>query len=209
MHSSGRDGDFMNNMTSFESLSRFTKALTVALHERDPYTRLHCERVDFLACEIGLACGLSEPELTLLRISSTLHDIGKIGIPDRILLKPGSFDRDEWDEMKTHSIRGERIVCATQLPDAAKIGTIIRHHHEHFNGTGYPDGLAGESIPLLSRILSIADSYDAMATPRVYHPARNHDEIVDVLRSEENIKSDPFVLRKFIELIERSAYRAR
>jgi HD-GYP domain-containing protein (c-di-GMP phosphodiesterase class II) len=197
----------MKDLTNFEELSRFTEALSVALHERDPYTRLHCDRVDFLACEIGVACGLSETELTTLRFSSALHDIGKIGIPDSVLLKPAGFDRDEWEEMKTHSDRGERIVCATPLLNAAEIGAVIRHHHECFDGTGYPDGLAGESIPLLSRILSIADSYDAMATPRVYHQAKNHDEIMQVLHAEENRKSDPFVFRKFKGIIGQSAWR--
>ena len=197
----------MKDPTCFEALSQFTKALSVALHERDPYTRFHCERVDQLACEIGIACGLSAGEVTTLRISATLHDIGKIGIADSILLKPAGLDRDEWEEIKTHSERGQRIVCATLLPNADEIGVIIRHHHEYFNGAGYPDGLAGEDIPLLSRILSIADSYDAMATPRVYHRARSHEEIMEVLRSEENVKSDPFVFRKFAEIIERSACR--
>jgi HD-GYP domain-containing protein (c-di-GMP phosphodiesterase class II) len=209
MHSSGRNGGFMKDLTSFEALSRFTKALSVALHERDPYTRFHCDRVDRLACEIGIACGLSETELTTLRISSTLHDIGKIGVPDSILLKPAALDLDELEGIKTHPARGQRIISATLLPNAAEIGTIIRHHHECFNGEGYPDGLAGESIPLLSRILSIADSYDAMATPRVYQRAKNHAEIMQVMRSEENIKFDPFVFRKFAEIIEQSACRTR
>jgi HD-GYP domain-containing protein (c-di-GMP phosphodiesterase class II) len=130
-------------------------------------------------------------------------------IPDNILLKATSFDQDEWEIMKTHSARGQRIVVATLLTNAAEIGTIIRHHHEYFNGAGYPDGLAGESIPLLSRILSIADSYDAMATLRVYRRDRNHYEIMEVLRSEENIKFDPFVFRKFTGIIEQSPCRTR
>ncbi|MFI4939181.1 MAG: HD-GYP domain-containing protein [Burkholderiales bacterium] len=182
----------------------YTKALSVALHERDPHTRLHCDRVDMLACEIGLALELPESEIAVLRVSSAMHDVGKIGIPDMVLLKPASFDADEWEVMKTHCARGQRIVSATMLPDADKIGVIIRHHHEYFNGEGYPDGLAGEDIPLLSRILSIADSYDAMATPRVYHRARTHNEIMEVLHSEENIKTDPLIFRKFCEIIEKS-----
>ncbi len=198
----------MEDVASFEALSRFTKALSVALHERDPYTRLHCDRVDLLACELGIACGLSATDVIMLRIGSVLHDIGKIGISDSVLLKPARLDQAEWAEITTHSIRGQRIVCATQLPNAAEIGTIIRHHHEYLNGAGYPDGLAGESIPLLSRILSIADSYDAMATPRIYQSARNHAEIMEILRSEENIKFDPFIFRKFTEVIEQSSCRA-
>src|ERR1035437_6450014 len=94
MKPSGRNGGAVKDLTSFEALSRFTKALSVALHERDPYTRLHCDRVDLLACELGIACGLSQTDVAMLRISATLHDIGKIGIPDSILLKPASLDQD-------------------------------------------------------------------------------------------------------------------
>lgn len=198
----------MTDVTSFEALSRFTRALSVALHERDPYTRLHCDRVDLLACELGIACGLSASDVTMLRISSALHDIGKIGIADSVLLKPARLDEDEWNAIRTHSARGQRIACATLLPDAEEIGTIIRHHHEYVNGAGYPDGLAGETIPLLCRILSIADSYDAMATPRIYQRARSHAEIMEILRAEENIKFDPFIFRKFTEVIEQSSCRA-
>lgn len=197
----------MDDLTSFEAISRFTKALSVALHERDHYTRWHCERVDRLACELGMACALSETELTTLRVSATLHDIGKIGISDRTLLKPTALDADDWAEMKTHSARGELIVCATLLPSAPEIGLIIRHHHEHFDGSGYPDGLAGENILPLSRMLSMADSYDAMATPRVYHRARSHDEIMAVLHAEEATKFDPFIMRKFALMIQQSAFR--
>lgn len=198
----------MQDMTSFEATSRFTQALSAALHERDPYTRLHCGRVDVLVCEIGAACGVPTSDICTLRISATLHDLGKIGVPDKTLLKPGALDQDEWEEMKTHSARGQRIVCATGLASAHDIGFIIRHHHEHVDGAGYPDGLAGESIPVLSRILAIADSYDAMATPRVYHRAKPHAEIMKVMYSEVNTKFDSFLFHKFSELIERSSSRA-
>jgi len=143
----------------------------------------------------------------MLRVSSALHDIGKIGIPDSVLLKPVNLDPDEWVVIKTHSARGQRIVKAIVLPDAEEIGLVIRHHHEHFNGAGYPDGLTGDAIPILSRILSIADSYDAMGTPRVYHRARTHEEIMQVLSLEQGIKSDPYVFRKFCQIIETSALR--
>ena len=197
----------MVDLADFEALARFTKSLSVALHERDPYTRLHCDRVDLMACELGVVCGVSETDMAILRISSIMHDVGKIGIPDSILLKPASLEPDEWKIIKTHSARGQRIVCATLLPNAPEIGAVLRHHHEYFNGTGYPDGLAGEDIPLPSRILSIADSYDAMATPRIYHCARTHDEIMEVLHSEVGIKSDPWVFAQFVQVIDRSPYR--
>ena len=198
----------MQDLSSFEAISRFTQALSAALHERDPYTRLHCGRVDVLVCELGAACGISASDICTLRISATLHDLGKIGISDSTLFKPAALDHDEWEEMKTHSARGQRIVCATGLAGAQDIGLIIRHHHEHVDGAGYPDGLAGESIPVLSRILALADSYDAMATPRVYHRAKPHAEVMKVMRSEVSTKFDSLLFHKFSELIERSSSRA-
>ena len=116
----------MVDLADFEALARFTKSLSVALHERDPYTRLHCDRVDLMACELGVVCGVSETDMAILRISSIMHDVGKIGIPDSILLKPASLEPDEWKIIKTHSARGQRIVCATLLPNAAEIGAVIR-----------------------------------------------------------------------------------
>lgn len=199
----------MENPASSEVVSRFTKELSVALNARNRYARFHCDRVSLLACEIGTACGLSFDDLTMLHISATLYDIGQIAISDRILSKPERLDHDEWAEMTTHPARSQHIVCSTGLTNVAQIGTIIRHHHEYFNGAGYPDGLAGETIPLLSRILSIADSYDAMATPCVYRPPRTHCEIMAVMRFEENTKFDPSVFRKFAEIIEQDACKLR
>jgi HD-GYP domain-containing protein (c-di-GMP phosphodiesterase class II) len=199
----------MKNLSSSEALSRFTGALSVAINAGNRYARFHCDRVSLLACEIGAACGLSFDDLTMLHISATLHDIGQIAISHRILCKPERLDEDEWVEMTTHPARSQHMVCSTGLTNVAQIGTIIRHHHEYFNGAGYPDGLAGETIPLLSRILSIADSYDAMATPCAYRRPRTHDEIMDVMRGEENIKFDPSVFRMFTYIIEQDACELR
>lgn len=191
----------------FSATRRYTEALSVALHERDPSTRFHCDRVVTLAMELGAACGLLEQELSMLEVGAAFHDIGKIGIPDSVLHKPGSFTPDEWEIMKTHSARGERILRATMLPDAGDIGVLIRHHHEHFDGSGYPDGLGGKDIPLLSRILSVADSYDAIATARVYHPKKTHEEIIATMYSEVNSKFDPSVFDQFTQVIECSDSR--
>ncbi len=199
----------MQELLKFSALRRYTKALSVALHERDPYTRFHCERVINLATEIGIACELSDRELVLLGVGASFHDVGKIGIPDSVLLKPGKLDADEWEIMKTHSERGERIVRATMLADAPAVASIIRHHHEHVDGSGYPDGLSGDGIPLLSRILSIADSYDAMATVRAYHRPRGHEEVVAMIRAEVNTKFDPKVFERFAEVIAKSPSRTQ
>ncbi|HJV86473.1 MAG TPA: HD domain-containing phosphohydrolase [Noviherbaspirillum sp.] len=199
----------MQELLKFSALHRYTKALSVALHERDPYTRFHCERVINLATEVGIACKLADRELVLLGVSASFHDVGKIGIPDSVLRKPGKLDADEWEIMKTHSERGERILRATSLPDAPAVANIIRHHHEHFDGSGYPDALSGDGIPLLARILSMADSYDAMATVRAYHRPRTHEEILAAMRAEVGIKFDPSMFAHFEEVIEKSPSRTK
>ena len=187
----------------YRALYRYTKALSAALGYRDRYTRIHSERVVALSEKIGVRAGLSERELALLRIGATFHDIGKIGIPDHVLLKPGRLDPKESEEMKKHSELGERIFLATELEAADQVALVIRHHHENFDGTGYPDGLAGEAIPVCSRIIGIADSYDAMALTRSYHPARPHGEIVDILTAETGRKHAPDLLRLFLEIVEK------
>ncbi|KIF80574.1 HD-GYP domain-containing protein [Noviherbaspirillum autotrophicum] len=199
----------MQDLSDFSASRRYTEALAVALHERDPYTSLHCDRVIALSMELGAACDLPGNELAMLAVSASFHDIGKIGIPDYVLRKPGGFTPDEWEIMKTHPARGERILRATMLPDAGMIGTVVRHHHEQFDGSGYPDGLAQHDIPLMSRILSVADSYDAMASSRVYHRKRTHDEVLAVMQTEVNRKFDPAVFEQFARVIERSASRTQ
>lgn len=178
-------------------VERFARPLIAALEERDGHTREHSDRVAILAAALGRKCRLSARELRLLRIAGAMHDIGKIGIPDEILLKPGRFSVDEWRIMQSHTIRGERIVRSIEAPGTEAVATIIRHHHEHYDGSGYPDGLAGEGIPVLARILSVVDSYDAMAMPRPYHPARPHREVMATLDAEAGIKHDPAILELF------------
>lgn len=185
----------------FDTLHSHTRALSVALGYRDRPTMLHSERVLGIAHAIGLRCGLTLAELGALRVAATFHDVGKIGIPDHILHKPGRLDAGERDHMRQHSEIGEKIVAATGLPGADIAAQIIRHHHERFDGGGYPDGIAGESIPICSRIISIADSYDAMGAARSYQHARSHSEIMAILEEESGAKHDPAVFRVFCELV--------
>jgi len=184
-------------------------ALTIALDVRDRYTRSHCDRVVTLAAELGRACGLASAELGHLRVGARFHDVGKIGIPDSVLLNPGRLSAVEWEVMKTHSEYGERIFRATAVRKLEPIARAIRHHHESFDGSGYPDGLAGEAIPLLGRLLLIVDAYDAMTSARPYHQARSHSQAMDILDSESGSKLDPVVLRAFFGCIERSEARAQ
>ena len=188
----------------YVSLYKYTHALSIALGYRDLLTRLHSERVLGLSEAIGVACGLSRKELGVLKIAASFHDIGKIGVPDAVLLKPSKLDEAEWAKIKQHSEMGERIMLATELDGSQPASLVIRHHHEHYNGQGYPDRLAGEEIPIYSRIVSIADSYDAMAVTRSYHNARTHLEIMAILHQESGAKHDPELMRVFCDLIESS-----
>lgn len=187
---------------TYHVLYRYTKALSVALGYRDLYTRMHSDRVVELSMAIGARLGLSPQELGILKISASFHDIGKIGVPDRILLKPSLLDEEETEEMQKHAALGAEILAATELEGAEEAARVIRHHHEHWNGAGYPDGLAGEEIPLLSRIIGIADSYDAMATRRAYHGAKEHQEIIAIMERETGVKHDPRVMSVFRDVVD-------
>ncbi|WP_426690660.1 HD-GYP domain-containing protein [Rhodanobacter ginsengiterrae] len=183
-------------------------SLITALCERDAYTRGHCDRVCMLALEMGHAVALSAASLEALRIASQLHDVGKIGVRDDVLLKHGRLTPAEWEEMKAHSVLGERIIRDTFLSNGLEVASIVRHHHEAFDGTGYPDGLARDEIPQSCRMLLIIDAYDAMTTGRPYHKARSHGEAMDILKNETGQKLDPEIFLLFSEVIERSSARA-
>jgi HD-GYP domain-containing protein (c-di-GMP phosphodiesterase class II) len=192
------------NTESMPLPDQFARALVTALCERDEYTREHSDRVAVLATILGVECGLTQRQLYLLGIAATMHDIGKLGIPDNILLKPAGFIEDEWEIMKSHAIRGERILRSIELDGMDEVATAVRHHHEHFDGGGYPDRLAGEDIPVISRILSIVDSYDAMSMTRPYHPPRTHAQVMEILHKEQGGKHDPAILERFRICTERS-----
>lgn len=194
----------MANHDTYISLYRYTKALSVALDYRDTLTRMHSERVVALSLGLGEHCGLTQGELETLRVAATFHDIGKIGIPDAVLLKPTRLDRAEWACMQRHSEIGQQILLATDLDGAETAAQVIRHHHEHFDGSGYPDRISGEQIPIAARIISITDSYDAMAVTRAYHAAKGHAVIEGTLRSESGTKYDPDLLGMFLQFIESS-----
>lgn len=190
------------------TLERHTRALFVALGYRDQPTRLHSERVRNLALGLGQRCALSSDELAMLGIAADFHDIGKLGIPDSILGKPSCLDETEKEFIRQHCLIGEEIMLATETNAAAPAATAIRHHHEHFDGRGYPDCLAGEDIPIFSRIIGISDSYDAMAETRSYHhQARSHDEIIAVMHEETGGKHDPYLMQHFCRMVEDDRFR--
>jgi len=145
-------------------------------------------------------------DIGILKMAACFHDIGKIGIPDEILLKAGKLDSEEWDVMKTHSENGEDIVRGLEMEGCNIISLAVRHHHEHYNGCGYPDQISGDEIPIFSRIISVADSFDAMAETRPYHKARAHQQVMDIMSVENGIKFDPYVFNKLQSIVKESQY---
>jgi len=155
-------------------------ALALSIEGKDPYTGSHCQRLSDHSAVLGQRIGLRTDEITALRRAGTVHDIGKVAVPDSILLKPGKLTPEEFRIMQQHPVVGERI-CAP-LKSFRLVLPIIRHHHEKLDGTGYPDGLRGNEIPLTARILQIVDVYDALTTDRPYRRALS---IADALTTME------------------------
>ncbi|WP_133161770.1 HD domain-containing phosphohydrolase [Deinococcus koreensis] len=176
-------------------------ALGVALEERDLETAGHTERVVNLSEELGLRLGMSEPKLDALRQGASLHDIGKLVIPDAILLKPGPLDASEWEIMRNHATRGYDIAYRLSGLTPSTL-SIIRSHHERWDGSGYPDGLAGEAIPLEARIFAVCDVYDALTHTRPYKRAWSHEDAVAEIRKQSGTHFDPQVVEIFTGLVE-------
>jgi len=177
-------------------------ALARTVEARDTCTGDHCTRLAHAAVMFGRALGLEEPDLGALRRGGVVHDIGKLAIPDRILLKPGKLDETEWRTMRTHTVIGARI-CAG-LKSMERTLPIIRHHHERWDGSGYPEGLAGEQIPLLARVFQIADIYDALRSERPYKRPLSGAQVVEILEDETRKGwRDPELMATFLDLVQR------
>jgi putative nucleotidyltransferase with HDIG domain len=172
------------------------RALASAIDARDPSTRKHSDHVSSIAVEIGQAMNLSEPEIEQLEWAGLLHDIGKIGIRDAVLLKPERLTREERMLMNEHPAKGEEIL--RDVDQLAKVRPLIRHHHEWYNGSGYPDRLIGEEIPLLARVLHVADAFEAMTASRPYRPIPlSPAEALAELHRYAGIQFDPRVVEAF------------
>jgi diguanylate cyclase (GGDEF)-like protein/putative nucleotidyltransferase with HDIG domain len=167
------------------------EALAMALAERDPYTADHSESIVDLAGEVARSLGLPADDIDRIRAAALLHDIGKVAIPDAILHKPGKLDDEEWQLMLQHPVVGERILRA--VPGLGSIARIVRHEHERWDGGGYPDGLAGEAIPIGSRIILACDAYHAMTSDRPYRAAMPHSDAVRELSRSAGTQFDPQV----------------
>lgn len=157
-------------------------ALAQAVENRDSPTARHCERLAFTCVALGTALKLSPPSLVALYRGAFLHDVGKVAIPDEILLNPTRLSPKQWIVMRTHTICGEQI--CSHIPALTPVLPIIRHHHERFDGSGYPDGLRGAQIPLLARVLQIADIYDALTSARPYKPAYSVRQALQIIEKE-------------------------
>jgi putative nucleotidyltransferase with HDIG domain len=168
-------------------------ALSRALDARDQDTEGHSERVSYLAVKIGQAIKLNETDLHSLRLAALLHDIGKIGIPDAILHKPDSLNEEEWNLMRKHPQTGYNIL--QNIPFLIPTLDGIRHHHEKYNGKGYPDGLSGDAISLPARILTIVDAYDALTSNRPYRLAFSQEKALEIINQEAGQHFDPKIVQ--------------
>src|SRR5207245_4475998 len=183
---------------------RTIEALSLAIEAKDHTTHDHLRRVQVYAVEIAKDLGLNQDQLNAIRAASMLHDIGKLAVPEHILSKPGRVTPEEFEKLKIHPVVGAEILDRVQFP--YPVVPIVRSHHEKWNGTGYPDGLSGEGIPIGARILSVVDCFDALTSERPYRRAVSADEAMALLRAESGRSYDPRVVdcieRRYKELEE-------
>lgn len=179
------------------------EALSAAVDWQDGFYNYHSPSVSKYATLLGQKLGLSAVEIGNLRVAALLHDIGKLGTPREILEKSTPLREEEWKLIERHAGLGSRIL--TRLQEMTPIGPAVKHHHERYDGKGYPNGLAGKDIPLFSRIIAIADAYDAMTSPRPYRPAMSHEQAIAELRRCAGTQFDPELVEVFIRGLEESA----
>lgn len=180
-------------------LFKAIKALAAAIDAKSYYTGSHSARMAEMCLEIGRAMGLSQQRLNTLELSAYIHDVGKIGTPDSVLTKCGKLSDEEWADILRHPAMGADFLAG--IDELAEVATVIRHHHEHVDGSGYPDGLKGDAIPLLARILAAADAVEAMTSERPYRAALSLEAALYELREHSGTQFDPDVVDATIGLI--------
>ncbi|HEY2326617.1 MAG TPA: HD domain-containing phosphohydrolase [Gaiellaceae bacterium] len=183
-----------------ELVPTLASALANAIEARDSYLHGHCERLEAVAARLAELLGLSDGEIETVRLGAILHDVGKIGIPDRVLLKPGPLDDEERAIVETHTLIGDKLLEPLVLLEAAR--PIVRHHHERWDGLGYPDRLTAEEIPVAARIVAVADSIEAMTSRQLYRTPRTCAEVIVELRACSGKQWDPRVVELALQLIE-------
>jgi HD-GYP domain-containing protein (c-di-GMP phosphodiesterase class II) len=181
-------------------------ALSQAIDAKDGFTRGHADRVSRIAGAIAREMDLSEKQIEEIELAGMLHDIGKIGVEDQILMKPARLDPHEQELMRRHPIYGASILEPSE--SLRPLAPLVRHHHENYDGTGYPEGRRGEEIPLGSRIIIVADAYEAMTSDRIYRKAIGHERAMDQLNRYKGIQFDPKVVRALATLIEERGVQA-
>ena len=197
---SAEDKMYRSKLLQSQSLhSTIISSMKVTLYEKSQETEEHASRLIKLSRAVGQKMKLKDEQLNELELLCTLHDIGKIGISDVILNKPGKLTAEEWEVMKTHPEIGYRIAMST--PELSAIAPYILHHHERYDGKGYPEGLKGKEIPLLSRILAVVDAYDAMTEDRPYRKAMSKDEAILEIKKNSGTQIDPNIAEIFINII--------
>jgi HD-GYP domain-containing protein (c-di-GMP phosphodiesterase class II) len=189
----------------FESVLHTLTSLIVAVNRRDMYTEGHCRRVAEMCLALADALGAKDYEKDVVRVVAPIHDVGKVGIPDAILLKEDILTRKEYDLMKSHSVYGEEIINRFDI--LTNEARITRHHHERYDGTGYPDGLAGEDIPFSSRLIALCDTYDAMVTDRPYRKGRDREETLAEIKRYSGKQFDPDMTDCFLEMFSHGCRR--
>ena len=176
-------------------------ALALAVEAKDPYSAGHSKRVGFYASQLAKEMGMDAEVQQTLNNAGILHDIGKIGVKDEILLKPGRLTDEEFKLMQQHPVIGEAIVKPVRA--LSKVVQLVRCHHERYDGKGYPSGLKGEEIPLEARLLSVVDAYDAMSTNRPYRKRLTQDEVKAELKRNSGIQHDPQFVEAFLRMLEK------
>jgi HD-GYP domain-containing protein (c-di-GMP phosphodiesterase class II) len=194
----------IDNARLYTDLSELFKssirALVNAVEAKDEYTRGHTERVTEYSVMIARKMGFTGEEIQRIELSALLHDVGKIGIPDKILLKPGKLTDEEFEVVKEHPSRGVKML--RPIKQLRMVLNGIKHHHEKLDGSGYPDGLIGNGIPLVARIITVGDAYDAMTTNRPYRNALPREEAIRRLKQDSNTQFDPELVDVFVKCIE-------
>jgi putative nucleotidyltransferase with HDIG domain len=185
--------------------TRLAQALALAMSIREGVPELHCQQVSDLAGRVAEQLGLPAAVARRCRLGGWLHDIGKIAVPDAILGKPGALDADEWRVMRSHAAIGDEL--ASRIPGLEDLRGAIRHHHERWDGSGYPDGLAGEAIPVEGRIVAAADAYSAITSERVYRRAADQEPAIEELRASAGTHLDPQIVAALIAVLARGRGR--